>query len=413
MRLFGIKNNWRNSVRFVGLAALAALFAFSFNCMAQDEPTAHKTKNVVIVMMDGMRWQEIFGGADLKLINKHGPRLLASSGKRSSQARELYWRETSTERREALMPFLWGVMAKKGQIYGNRNLGSDSHVANRMKFSYPGYNETLTGAPDDRHIHSNREIDNPNVTVLEWLNKKPAYHGKVAAFGAWEVFDNIFNTRRCDFLVNAGYEPVKGDHLTPEIELLNELKADQPRIWDDEPFDALPFYTAMEYLRASKPRVMFIGLGETDDWGHMGAYSEYLNSAHRDDEYLRKLWDQLQSMPEYRDQTTLIVLPDHGRGRGNLWGWHGWPFPGSGQTWMAFMGPDTAAFGEREMAATVTESQVAATVAALLGEDYGEDVTKAARPILDILPSSVGQVAGVVAQESTPGKRTFTGENNR
>ncbi len=382
--------------------------------MAQEGPAVHKTRNVVIVMMDGMRWQEIFGGADPKLINKHGPRLLSGSARRSSQAKDLYWRETSSERREALMPFLWGVVAKNGQIYGNRHLGSDSQVANHMKFSYPGYNETLTGAPDDRHIHSNREIDNPNVTVLEWLNKKPAYHGKVAAFGAWEVFDNIFNKRRCDFLVNAGYEAMKGDQLTPELELLNELKANQPRVWEDEPFDALSFYTAMEYLKTSKPRVMFIGLGETDDWGHMGAYPEYLNSAHRDDEYLRKLWNQLQSMPEYRDQTTLIVLPDHGRGRGNLWGWHGWPFPGSGQTWMAYMGPDTPALGEREMAAPVTESQVAATLAALLGEDYNEDVAKAARPILDVLSSSAGQVSGVMAQEPAPVESlTFAGEKNR
>ena len=51
------------------------------------------------------------------------------------------------------------------------------------------------------------------------------------------------------------------------------------------------------------------------------------------------------------------------------------------------MGPDTPARGERTLSAPVTESQVAATMAALLGEDYDASVPKAGRPILDILAS--------------------------
>ena len=100
-------------------------------------------------------------------------------------------------------------------------------------------------------------------------------------------------------------------------------------------------------------------------------------------------------MPEYRDKTTLMVLPDHGRGRGFFWGLHAWPVPGSGQTWMAFLGPDTPARGERQLSATVTESQVAATVAALLGEDYEVSVPRAAMPIPDVLTGE-----SVVAENS-------------
>jgi hypothetical protein len=222
---------------------------------------------------------------------------------------------------------------------------------------------------------------------LEWLNNKPLYKGRVAAFGAWKVFEGIFNAKRCGFVVNAGYEPLNDIDPTPELKLLNTLKSMSPRVWEDESFDPLPFYTSVEYLKAKKPRVLFIGLGETDDWAHMGAYPEYLNAAHRDDEYLRQLWDLLQSMPEYRDQTTLVVLPDHGRGSGPLWKLHAWPVPGSGQTWMAFLGPDTPALGERELAGAVTESQVAATLAALVGEDYNAEVPKAGHPIADVLGS--------------------------
>ena len=84
------------------------------------------------------------------------------------------------------MPFLWTVMARKGQIFGNADKGSSVGL-NGLNFSYPGYNELLTGFPD-RRVDSNDKSPNPNVTVFEWLNRKPAYRGKVSAVGCWDVF---------------------------------------------------------------------------------------------------------------------------------------------------------------------------------------------------------------------------------
>jgi len=52
---------------------------------------------------------------------------------------------------------------------------------------------------------------------------------------------------------------------------------------------------------------------------------------------------------------------------------------------MAFLGPDTPALGERKETGTVTESQVAATLAALLGENYHAAVPKSGVPIEDVL----------------------------
>jgi hypothetical protein len=331
-----------------------------------------------------MRWQDVFRGADPELIKTLGPDALGDAKERTANAQHLYWRDTPADRRQALMPFLWSVVAAQGQIFGNRDLASDSHVTNGLNFSYPGYSETLTGIADPR-IHSNDNVPNPNVTVFEWLNGKPAFAGKVAAFGAWDVFNGIFNRERCGFVVNAGYDPLTAIPATPQIELLNELKAETVRIWPDEAFDPLPFHTAVEYVKANKPRVLFLGLGETDDWAHGNSYAEYLNAAHRDDSYLRQLWEQLQSMPEYQGKTTLIVLPDHGRGVGAEWTSHGQKIPASKETWMAYLGPDTAAKGERQQVDPVTESQVAATLAALLGEDYHAAVPQAATAIREVL----------------------------
>ena len=375
----------RNIVRCIfsgGLLAVLGL-AFGLTGMAQA-PVAHKTENVIVVMLDGLRWQEVFHGADADLVSKPGPEALGDPKGRAASAEKLYLRSTQEERRQALMPFLWSVVGTQGQIFGNRDLGSDSHVTNGLNFSYPGYNETLTGFADPR-IHSNDNVPNPNVTVFEWLNAKPAFTGKVAAFGAWDAFNGIFNRERCGFSVNAGYDPLTTIPATPELKLLNDLKAETVRIWPDEAFDPLPFHTAIEYVKAEKPRLLFIGLGETDDWAHTGSYPEYLNAAHLGDSYLRQLWELVQSMPEYRGRTTLIVLPDHGRGVGALWTSHGEKIPESKQTWMAFLGPDTPAQGERKAADPVTESQIAATLAALLGEDYHTSVPKSGAPIQDVL----------------------------
>ena len=350
--------------------------------LAAQAPREHKTRNIIFVMTDGLRWQEVFRGADASLMNK-------KDGKVEDEAalKKAYWRETVEERRAALMPFLWSVGSKEGQVYGNREKGSDAYVTNGLNFSYPGYNETLCGFPDAR-IDSNDKILNPNVTMFEWLKKKPLFQGDIAAFGAWDLFPYIFNAERAGFLVNAGYDPLTAIPSGPRLELLNRLKTETPRVWPDEPFDPITFYTAMEYLKEKKPRIFYLSLGETDEWAHAGNYKEYLNAAHRADEYVRVLWETVQSMPEYRGSTTLVFSPDHGRGpsRHGKWKDHGAKDPDSKYIWMAFLGPDTAALGERSHIAAVTQNQIAATLAALLGEDYPAEVSKAGKPIADVLP---------------------------
>ena len=355
-----------------------ALLLVVFWTVASSAQSAekHATQSVIFVMTDGLRWQESFRGAEPSLITKK------YKVKNEAALKKAYWRKTPEDRREALMPFLWGTIARDGQIYGNRDKGSDAYVTNGLFFSYPGYNETLCGFSDP-HINSNDKIPNPNVTVFEWLNEKPAYRGRVAAFSAWDAFPFIFNAVRAGFPVVAGYDPLRDVADNPRVDLLNHIKSEIPRVWDDEPFDVIPFYTALEYLKQRRPRVLYISLGETDDWAHDGNYPEYLNAAHRVDEYLRVLWETVQSIPEYHDQTTLIFSPDHGRGERSKWTDHGEKIPSSKYIWMGFLGPDTPALGERSHIPAVTQNQIAATLAAFLGEDYTAEVQKAGKPIAD------------------------------
>lgn len=327
---------------------------------------SRKTENIFIITLDGLRWQELFTGADSLLVeNKDfvgNPAALKSR----------FWADTGDERRKLLMPFFWSTLASEGQLYGNRKYDNLADCSNSMWFSYPGYSEILCGFSDDDRINSNKKINNPNVTVLEFLNKIPEYKGKVAAFGSWDVFPFIINEERSGVPVNAGFEKASGDHLTEREAFLNALQDEIPGPWGSVRLDAFTHYFALEYLKKEQPRVLYIAYGETDDFAHDGKYDEYLKSAHRTDQFIRDLWNRVQSQEYYRDKTTFMITTDHGRGTQPLASWrsHGDEIPDAGQIWLAVIGPDTPPTGEQKKAGRIYQNQVAKTAGTFLGVDY-------------------------------------------
>ena len=339
-----------------------------------------QTENILLITLDGLRWQEVFQGADPELMNK-------SNGgvQDTNKLRKRFGGETVEERREALLPFFWTVVAKQGQVFGNQKKGSVARVTNGLKFSYPGYNEMLTGRPDPR-VNSNGKVANPNITVLEWLNREPAFNQRVAAFCAWDVFPFILNRDRSGLFVRAGWESLADTRDSPRAALLNELSRDTARLWEDEVYDSFLFVAAADYLKKQKPRVFFVSFGETDEWAHAGRYDQTLISARRTDDFIHRLWELAQSMRQYRGKTTLILTTDHGRGSGPAeWKNHGQNVAGAEDVWMAFLGPDTKPLGERSNSSPVTQSQVAPTIAAFLGQDFSRSNPAAAPPIRDVL----------------------------
>jgi hypothetical protein len=365
--------------RSIGVLALSLSIASTLS--AQSASAARRTRNVVLVVTDGVRWQEIFGGADSSLIFGD-PRVVGGD---TAAIRQQFWRPTAAARRAALLPFLWSEVARGGQIFGNRAEGSSVSVTNGLKFSYPGYNEMLAGFSDPR-IDRNDFGVNPNITVFEWLNRQSQLRGRVAAFATWDVFADIFARDRSGVYVHAGWEPPYAAPRDEADVLLNKLYATAYREWGNNAWDAFTHNVALRYLKRRRPRVVFVGYGETDEWQHAGRYDRLLRSAQAVDEYLRELWSFLQSNDEYRGRTTLIVTTDHGRGRtARDWSDHGREVDGAEEMWIAVIGPDTPALGERRAGANATQSQIAATVAALLGFDYRRAQPRAAPPIADVI----------------------------
>jgi hypothetical protein len=351
-----------------------AVLALSVCGSALAQP---KTRNVVLIVSDGLRWQEIFSGADPTLLNvEHG-----GIWESEASLRKRFWNDEPTERRRLLFPFLWNVVAKQGQLFGNQNKSSIARVTNGLAFSYPGYNEMLTGHADPR-INSNDYGPNPNVSVYEWLNQVPELRGRVAAFASWRAFKDIFNEPRSQLILQAGTMRPAGKRSGAREALLGQLYEQTSELEPGDVWDAFLQIPLIDYVKMARPRVLFVGYGDTDWWAHIGHYDLVLESAHRMDAFVRELWETMQAMPEYRDRTTFIITCDHGRGSGlEEWREHGVKQHGSENIWIAVIGPDTPALGERSGPPAVTQGQIAATVAALLGRDFRTAVAAAAPPL--------------------------------
>ncbi|GAB3260518.1 hypothetical protein GCM10027347_24870 [Larkinella harenae] len=341
---------------------------------------AQQTQNVVLVTLDGVRWQEVFSGADSTLL--FDPLYSPDT----ASARQFFWAATVQERRQRLFPFLWNTVAKHGQLYGNRQKGSKVNNANPFWFSYPGYNEILSGYADDR-IKSNDKIDNPNTTVLEFLNNKPDFKGRIAAFSSWDVIEAAVNEKKTGIYANAGNEPIL-QPKTATDSLLNSMMATiPPQVWDKTVrSDFLTYFVAKNYLLQNRPRVLFMQFDETDGLAHAGRYADDLRMVNAADGFLADLWKTIQQIPQYAGKTSLIITTDHGRGHTPkaTWKGHGTKTPDSYQLWFAVIGPDTPPTGEQTGGPVLFQNQLASTLARLLGQDF-QCEHPVGKPVLTVL----------------------------
>lgn len=338
------------------------LLIFAFLACSTIGFGQQKAKNVVLISLDGYRWQEVFNGADsLLLFNKK------YRSQDSAALFKKYWANSGEARRKKLMPFFWNTIAQKGQLYGNRDLGSQVNVKNKYWFSYPGRSETLCGYYDPQ-VNSNSYPNNPNENVLEFFNKQKGYEGKVAAFASWEPVAKILNRDRNKMLVNVPGEEVKGPNLTEAQKLANEQQHYLPEYFGSEiRFDVHTYALTKSYIAANHPKVVHIDFADPDNYGHAGQYDSFLDAGHYLDAMIGNLWNTLQQDPFYKDNTVFLIYPDHGRGVGSHWTGHGTSAPRSNETWLAVIGAGIPAKGEMKNVTQVYQDQIAQTAAQLLG----------------------------------------------
>ncbi|MEZ5994433.1 MAG: hypothetical protein R3C25_01630 [Hyphomonadaceae bacterium] len=323
------------------ILALAVFAALAAPARAQSDAD---TPYVVLVTIDGYRWEDLFRGAD--------PSLLTDDRYRARYV-------DVPDRAQALTPFLLGF-AQEGALIGNRDQNSCARVTNDYWFSYPGYTEMLAGRPNPA-IRSNAPVPNDDVTVLERLARRPDYAGQVRVFAEWDVVPAILNTERSGIPV---FNP-------PDPAALHD-----PQV--------IP---AARAVLSDPPRMLWVALGDTDNRAHEGDYERYLAAATDADNFVREIWEAYQANPRTAGRTILIVTADHGRGGAENGRWHG---HGSGQwrgmyvpgvrregsdaVFAAVRGPGVRAAPGYTMEHCATLSQIGATILRAAGvlDEEGE-----------------------------------------
>lgn len=174
-----------------------------------------RSENVILVVLDGVRTQEMFGGFDkplaTQILHKESPK----QNLEDQPVYKKYWAETAEERRQKVMPWLWGEFLKNhGCIVGDRqngttrmsicfmnrsgstthrssHVGSVAQVANKFRFSYPGYSELLTGTPHDT-INTNDFGQNVFPTICEHIKERfELDYNRVAVFASWRNLKDV------------------------------------------------------------------------------------------------------------------------------------------------------------------------------------------------------------------------------
>ena len=314
--------------------ALFSAFALPVRADVINPPMVVEDNYLILITIDGYRWEELFRGAD--------PSLVIDERYRARYV-------DMPDRAQALTPFLLSF-AQTGALIGNQDIGSCARVSNDFWFSYPGYAEMLAGRPNPR-VRYNAAIPNGDVTVLERLARRGL---SVRVFAEWETMRAILNEERSGLSI----------FTTPDY---------------DAPHDPQVVPAARAAL-ADPPRVLYVALGDTDNRAHEGEYEEYLAAASEADNFAHEIWEAYQANPRTAGRTTLIVTADHGRGdaRNDRWRghgsgrWRGIVVPGlrhvgSEAIFMAARGPGIVATEAYTMQNCATVSQVAATMLTSLG----------------------------------------------
>lgn len=196
--------------------------------------------------------------------------------------------------------------------------------------------------------------------------------------------------RQLEGILNAGYEGIGWTIFRGGRQLDRQVKDTLKRglveyIYGPEApnsGDELTFFVAREVMREFCPRLMLVNFWDMDV-AHWGAYSLYLQAVTKTDRLCGMLWEEVQSNPAYRGNTTLLVLPELGRdgdqNTANGFLNHRSGDPACRNVWMLALG---AGIDKGETDRPVSHVDVAATAASVLGMRAGEMEGRRVREIL-------------------------------
>lgn len=306
------------------LLAASSLCLSSFVC-SPPEPTplprassvnCSSPPRVVLVTLDGVRWQEVFGGTDPSLTSS--PPLSP----------------------EELLPSLHRLFVSGGAAFGRDSpvlVGGPAHI------SLPGYLELMRGRPT---LDCLTNLCDPELGVT-LLDRFPS----AAVFSSWDTVRRAATSRGDAVVVDSGRH-----HRSPAA---LRLSLPDPRDFPSTVghFDYRPDRFTMDavrtYLSAAAPDVLWVSLGDTDEHAHAGDYDAYISALRAADAAV----GELVSM--YGDDAVFVVTTDHGRGPD--WRHHGLD-PESARVWVMVRGRGVPPLGHVRLDRDAALADVGATV---------------------------------------------------
>jgi hypothetical protein len=276
---------------------------------------------IVLVALDGVRWQDVFHGVE------HG------------RAQRAGMHESELLSAEALMPNLHALAADGTALSGGNAPGI---VASGPNFvSVPGYMELFTGRRWTGCTGNGcARVSWP--TIVDEIAALPGVvPNDVAVIASWEGVARAASRRPRELTLSAGRttgatrDRLRADSTTSALLDAGERSGPYPGIGDyrrDEATAAI----ALSYLAVHRPRFLFLGLGDTDEYGHRNDYRGYLRALVYADLVVGQIARILTELERQGRATTLLVTTDHGRA--DNFQDHGAAYPESAEVWLVAAG---------------------------------------------------------------------------
>ncbi|MBL8956879.1 MAG: alkaline phosphatase family protein [Myxococcaceae bacterium] len=306
-------------MRHVLLAALLAACVSPEPVVGPNAPTGH---SVVLVTLDGVRWQELFLGEDPLLVREPKP----------------------------IFERFWAELAPRGQVYGDPTNGEDVRAATATNASLPAYMSLYAEVAQGCFTNECGRIG--VRTLADRLHDELGFaREQVQVIAAWRKLELAVSSRDEVAEVEAGAVNAPGEGHAPERALIAEGYES----------DRLPVLALREKL-PERPRFLHLALWDSDRYGHQGDYARYVNVLRAYDRLLIEISEGLD------DQTALVVTTDHGRGIADQWSEHGPQLPASSRVWAFVLPPRAGDFTlEAPRARRFDHHDVRYTIEALFG----------------------------------------------
>ena len=139
---------------------------------------------------------------------------------------------------------------------------------------------------------------------------------KVAVLGSWDAICRGALRENSLVLNSCGQTDVP---LVGHEDINLESKKNPP-VWENARLDKYTWEHGFRYIKNHKPRLVTLSMDDSDEYGHDRQWDNYIGSLKSYDQKIHELFLLLETMPEYKKETMVIITTDHGRGKKRWWG---------------------------------------------------------------------------------------------